>query len=195
MMAVMQEDKKVLNMVRRGEVWLADLSQGALGSEQGGIRPVVIVSNDKNNMYSGTITIVPLTSKQNKNKIPTHVMIDEMYLSEVSIALVEQVRTIDKVRLIKIMGKTSGYIMIEIDEALKIQNGLKQTFSLDKAFEMLKQINNIKMTINKVGKMQTLLDVYIYQIKEFKEYCEDHQMNYKIIIQKYNCNHNLTEVM
>ena len=158
---MIREENKITNIITRGQVWMADLREGNIGSEQGGIRPILVVSNDKCNLHSSILTVVPLTSKRNKNKIPTHVSVNEPYLTEVSIALVEQVRTIDKVRLLNMLGKANDYIMIEIDEALKIQNGLKKEFSYNKAYEMLKQINNIKAMINEIGKNLKLIQLYL----------------------------------
>lgn len=176
---------KITNIITRGQVWFADLGK-PIGSEQGGKRPVLVVSNDKNNTYSSTITIVPLTSKINKNKIPTHVSVKEPYLSDVSIALVEQVRTIDEVRLIEKMGVADPKIMIEIDEAIKVQTALKQKISYEMAFNLIQQINNIKLEIRELGKRPRLMSMYQNQVSIFKNYCKDCGADYKLIIAEYN---------
>lgn len=179
-----KNEKKITNIIKRGQVWMANLGT-TIGSEQGGKRPVLVVQNDIGNKYSPTLTVVPLTSKQNKNKLPTHVMINEPYLTEISIALIEQVRTIDKVRLIEFMGKTNDYIMIEIDRALEIQNGLRKEFSYDKAFEILDQIVNINKIINQIGNLAGLNSNKNFLMKQFKEYCSDHRINHNIIVEVY----------
>lgn len=175
----------VKDIITRGQVWLADLGK-PMGSEQGWKRPVLVVSNDKNNIHSTTLTIVPLTSKTNKNKIPTHVSMEEAYLSEVSIALVEQVRVIDKVRLIEKMGVADPKIMVEIDEAIKVQTALKQKINHTTAFGMIKQIYDIKLEIKELGKRPRLMSMYQNQVSTFKNYCQDCNVDYKSILDEYN---------
>ena len=85
-------------MIKRGDVYYADLSP-VIGSEQGGVRPVVVVQNDKGNRYSKTIIIAPISKKMSKPPIPTHVIFSDDSLSYVSMILCEQLRTIDKKRL------------------------------------------------------------------------------------------------
>ena len=87
-------------MIRRGDVYYADLSP-VVGSEQGGVRPVVVVQNDKGNRYSKTIIVAPISKKMSKPPIPTHVIFSDDSLSYVSMILCEQLRTIDK----KILGQ------------------------------------------------------------------------------------------
>lgn len=104
---------------------MADLRLGTVGSEQGEIRPVLVVQNNIGNKFSPTVTIVPLTSRT-KNNLPTHVVINESFLPMLSTALVEQIRTIDKSRLIKYMGKLSKNIISKINNAIAIQMGLNK---------------------------------------------------------------------
>lgn len=85
-------------MIKRGDVYYADLSP-VVGSEQGGIRPVVIIQNDKGNKYSKTVIVAPISKKMSKPPIPTHVIFSADSLSYVSMILCEQLRTIDKKRL------------------------------------------------------------------------------------------------
>lgn len=115
---------KISKMVRRGDIWMADLRAGVIGSEQGEVRPVLVVQNNIGNKHSPTVTIIPLTSKR-KNNLPTHVILNEPCLPIRSIALVEQIRTIDKSRLIRYIGRISESIMNQINEAIAIQVGLK----------------------------------------------------------------------
>ena len=88
------------NPVRRGEIYYADLSP-VVGSEQGGMRPVLIVQNDVGNRYSPTVIAAAITSQQNKARLPTHIEIEARTygLSKNSVVLLEQIRTLDKKRL------------------------------------------------------------------------------------------------
>ena len=109
--------------VLRGEIYYADLSP-AYGSEQGGLRPVLIVQNNVGNRHAPTTIIAPLTSRLTKKPLPTHVEFSCEHLSQDSVALLEQIRTIDKSRLKQRMGWASAEVMTEIDRALKISLGL-----------------------------------------------------------------------
>lgn len=112
-------------MVKRGDIFYADLSP-VIGSEQGGIRPVLIVQNDVGNKYSPTVIITAITSQINKAKLPTHIELpgDEYGLSKDSVILAEQVRTIDKRRLKERIGHLDDALMSQIDLALKISFGI-----------------------------------------------------------------------
>lgn len=112
-------------IVRRGDIFYADLSP-VIGSEQGGVRPVLVVQNDVGNKYSPTIIIAAITSQINKAKLPTHVEItgQEYGLPKDSVVLLEQVRTIDKKRLREKIGRFDNETMQYVDDALKISVGL-----------------------------------------------------------------------
>lgn len=107
--------------IKRGEIYLADLSP-VVGSEQGGQRPVLIVQNDIGNRYSPTVIIVAITAQITKAKLPTHVELGASGngLNKDSVILGEQLRTIDKKRLIQLIGKLDERIMKQVDEALLI---------------------------------------------------------------------------
>ena len=115
--------------VKRGEIYYADLSP-VVGSEQGGIRPVLIVQNDVGNKYSPTVIAAAITSQQDKTELPTHIKVDadDCGLSKNSIVLLEQVRTIDKQRLRERMGSLGSGAMNRIDRALSVSFGLGNTF-------------------------------------------------------------------
>lgn len=115
--------KSNLPIVSRGEVWYADLSP-VIGSEQGGVRPVLIVQNDIGNRNAPTTIIAPITSRLSKHPLPTHIPIKAHTsgLTADSIVLMEQLRTIDKQRLKSKMGTLS--CEEEIDKAIKISLGL-----------------------------------------------------------------------
>lgn len=112
-------------MVKRGDVYYADLSP-VVGSEQGGVRPVLVVQNDIGNKYSPTVIIAAITSQINKAKLPTHVEItgQEYGLPKDSVILLEQIRTIDKKRLREKVGRFDEEMMKYVDDALKISVGL-----------------------------------------------------------------------
>src|SRR5690554_3047050 len=112
-------------IVKRGDVFYADLSP-VVGSEQGGVRPVLVVQNDVGNKYSPTIIIAAITSQINKAKLPTHVEISasEFGLSKDSVVLLEQIRTVDKRRLRDKIGHFDDDLMEKVNEGLLISFGL-----------------------------------------------------------------------
>lgn len=112
-------------IVKRGDLYYADLSP-VIGSEQGGVRPVLIIQNDVGNKYSPTVIVAAITSQINKAKLPTHIEItaQDFGLPKDSVVLLEQIRTIDKKRLREKIGKFDDELMRSIDDALKISIGL-----------------------------------------------------------------------
>ena len=112
-------------MIKRGDVFYADLSP-VVGSEQGGVRPVLVIQNDIGNKYSPTIIIAAITSQINKAKLPTHVEItgQEYGLPKDSVILLEQIRTIDRKRLREKIGRFDKEMMQYVDDALRISLGL-----------------------------------------------------------------------
>ena len=111
--------------VKRGEIYYADLSP-VIGSEQGGIRPVLIVQNDVGNKHSPTVIAAAITSQQEKAQLPTHISIDNAHsgLQKNSVILLEQVRTIDKKRLREKMGDLDEVSMDKVNKALSVSFGL-----------------------------------------------------------------------
>ena len=111
--------------VKRGEIYYADLSP-VVGSEQGGIRPVLIVQNDVGNRHSPTVIAAAITSRLDKAKLPTHISLEAAScgLTKDSIVLLEQIRTIDKRRLKDRMGAIDKASMQRVDNALSISFGL-----------------------------------------------------------------------
>lgn len=114
--------------VKRGDIYYADLSP-VVGSEQGGVRPVLIVQNDVGNKHSPTVIAAAITSQKYKTGLPTHIRVnaDGCGLAKDSIVLLEQVRTIDKRRLKERMGNLDENDMLRIDRALSISFGLDST--------------------------------------------------------------------
>ena len=111
--------------VRRGYVFFADLSP-VIGSEQGGVRPVLVVQNNVGNRYSPTVIVAAITSQINKAKLPTHVELNsrEYNLDRDSVVLLEQIRTIDKQRLQNKITELDEPVMQQVDDSLRISLGL-----------------------------------------------------------------------
>lgn len=114
-------------VVKRGDIFFADLSP-VVGSEQGGVRPVLVVQNDIGNKYSPTVIVAAITSQINKSKMPTHIEIsaEEYGLTKDSVILLEQIRTIDKRRLKDKIGKLGDSLMYDVNEAISISFGLTE---------------------------------------------------------------------
>ena len=112
-------------VIKRGDMFYADLSP-VVGSEQGGIRPVLIIQNDIGNKYSPTVIAAAITSQTNKTKLPTHIEISSegLGLNKNSVILAEQIRTIDKSRLKEKIGHVDGNIMEKVNNALGVSFGL-----------------------------------------------------------------------
>ena len=113
-------------IIKRGDMFYADLSP-VVGSEQGGIRPVLIIQNDTGNKYSPTVIVSAITSQLNKNRLPTHIELDskEFGLKSNSVVLAEQIRTIDKSRLKEKIGHIDDMTIIN-----KVNNALGVSFGL-----------------------------------------------------------------
>ncbi len=115
-------------IIRRGDIYYADLSP-VIGSEQGGVRPVLIVQNDVGNKYSPTVIAAAITSQKTKTGLPTHIELQatDTGLQKDSIVLLEQIRTIDKHRLKEKMGRLGDDSMNKVNEAIGISFGLSDT--------------------------------------------------------------------
>ena len=114
-----------MSIVKRGDIYYADLSP-VVGSEQGGMRPVLIVQNDTGNKHSPTVIAAAITSQTGKARLPTHIELDaqSVGLSRNSVILLEQIRTIDKSRLRERMGKLDDTTMTKVDNAIAASFGL-----------------------------------------------------------------------
>jgi len=113
-------------IVRRGDIFYADLSP-VIGSEQGGLRPVLIIQNDVGNKYSPTVIAAAITSRMGKTRLPTHIDIyaEKAGLAKDSVILLEQIRTLDKRRLKEKIGHLDDAIMNEVNAAIAISFGLE----------------------------------------------------------------------
>lgn len=112
--------------IHRGDIYYADLSP-VIGSEQGGVRPVLIVQNDIGNKYSPTVIAAAITSQTGKTRLPTHIKLnaEKCGLAKDSVVLLEQIRTLDKKRLKERMGTLDDGAMVKVNEALFISFGLE----------------------------------------------------------------------
>ena len=122
--------------IRRGDIFYADLSP-VVGSEQDGIRPIVIIQNDVGNKFSPTIIGIAITSKE-KSKIPTHIEIDgtKYGLEKNSVILAEQIRTLDKSRLKERVGKLDKKTLQELKKAIEISFGLRSHIDFDEYIKL-----------------------------------------------------------
>ena len=114
-----------MSIIKRGDIYYADLSP-VVGSEQGGMRPVLIVQNDTGNKHSPTVIAAAITSQTGKAKLPTHIELTghSVGLSRDSVILLEQIRTLDKSRLREKMGRLDGETMTRVDNAIAVSFGL-----------------------------------------------------------------------
>ena len=114
-----------MSIVKRGDIFYADLSP-VVGSEQGGMRPVLIVQNDTGNKHSPTVIAAAITSQTSKARLPTHIELNAQCvgLMRDSVILLEQIRTIDKSRLRERMGKLDDNTMTKVDNAIAVSFGL-----------------------------------------------------------------------
>ena len=113
-------------VIKRGDIFFADL-RPVVGSEQGGVRPVLIIQNDMGNRHSPTVICAAITSRMNKAKLPTHISLDmkKYDISKDSVILLEQIRTIDKRRLREHTGHADRSVMEQVDSALAVSFGLQ----------------------------------------------------------------------
>jgi len=116
--------RKTMKKVKRGEIYYANLSP-VVGSEQDGTRPVLVIQNDTGNKFSPTIIVAAITSKSEKAQLPTHVIVHAEGLATESVVLLEQIRTIDKRRLIRFSGKLDKAAMGQVDHAIIVSFGIK----------------------------------------------------------------------
>lgn len=116
--------------IKRGDIYYADL-RPVMGSEQGGVRPVVVIQNDIGNHYSPTVIAAAITSRERKNKMPTHVPVfkEQPGLRKHSVVLLEQIRTIDRERLKDYIGQIDAETMKYVDHAIAVSFGLDTILS------------------------------------------------------------------
>ena len=139
--------------IKRGDIYYADLSP-VVGSEQGGLRPVLIVQNDVGNKYSPTVIAAAITSRLSKTKLPTHIDIyaNDAGLSKDSVILLEQIRTLDKKRLKEKMGHLDDFSMQAVNSAIAVSFGLSETGNNNDEVAYAQQtLSNIEAIANGIG--------------------------------------------
>lgn len=172
---------------KRGQIFFSEL-EGTKFSEQGGVRPVVIIQNDIGNKYSPTIIVAPVTSQMTKAKLPTHVEVNNSVLDRNSIILTEQLRTIDKRRLRKYIGVASQETMDKVNKALLISLELDQDRDRKHQLDLInKQLEEIKgldificRWISKGGALNSIKEDVMelnIRIKELSEKCNKLNIN------------------
>ena len=121
--------------IRKGDIYYADLTP-VVGSEQGGVRPVLIIQNDVGNRFSPTVIAAAITSRQGKRILPTHIRLEDdlQELHNNSMVLLEQIRTIDRTRLREYIGRLNVSTMHEIDHAIAVSFGLNEILRRDGAY-------------------------------------------------------------
>lgn len=142
-------------VVKRGDIYYADLSP-VVGSEQGGLRPVLIIQNDIGNRYSPTVIAAAITSRMSKTHLPTHIDIyaDKVGLAKDSVILLEQVRTLDKRRLKEKMGHLDPAMMDQVNTAIAISFGLGDARQ-DAAARAMMQQSHMRFTASLAGQNTT----------------------------------------
>ena len=197
----------MVQFVKRGDIYYADLSP-VIGSEQGGIRPVLIIQNDMGNKYSPTVIIAAITSQINKAKLPTHVEISsqEYGLNKDSVILLEQVRTIDKKRIIARKGHVDNATMQLIDNAKDISMSELKPKSLlerlqkdmrDYIITTLKDVNEYEITVEKMkyedmekSSISFMIKKKLLLLDKFIKYCKQNQLDYEAF---YKLNHGVNK--
>lgn len=198
-----------MNSVRRilrGDVFYANLGSDGVGSEQNGRRPVLITSNDLCNKFSPTVTIVVITSKISKKKLPTQVIINQeeySFLLSDSMVTCEQIRTIDKSRISTYLGRLDEETMEEVDRAIEIQNGLAKVEPKEVKFtkakvDRIKGLDDlIQMWMEKGRDLSEISDFMSereLRIKELERYCNSCGLNYREYYKPQINNNNYLEV-
>lgn len=183
--------------IKRGDVYYVDFGE-TTGSEQGGIRPCIIIQNDIGNKFSPTVIVNCITSQMTKAKLPTHVEISSKFgLKKDSIVLCEQVKTIDKKRLIKYIGRVNEAIMSKIDLANGVSIGLEKPKSnVIRIIEnKLKQIEENEIVIANMTmsgfKNEEIINHFIkgreIGLKDLEMFCKENNIDYRRYYKPYNC--------
>lgn len=186
--------------ITKGDIWYAELPENT-ESVQKGKRPVIIVSNNICNKFSPTIQVVALTSELEKTKLPTHIFIKPegtTGLKVESIALCEQIITINKKRLIDKIGNLDNYTLERIDKGMSIQLQLDRNTQpkaiihtreeiLDREHieKCRKNIENL-IKVYKILKTEDMKDSIVFSILELKKYCIKHKVNYNLYLNRYS---------
>jgi mRNA interferase MazF len=159
--------------IKHGQVWMVELKPMG-GSIQYGKRPAIIISNDKNNQYSPTINIIPLTSKKSKRNIPVHVHVTtECGVTIDSVALVEQTMTIDKTQLISYLGECTKEVKMKIMKAINIQHQCNSVMCIQNFAN--------KFTSQYFRKEEVANKIKDKLILELQKHCEKYNIDYVML--------------
>lgn len=180
---------KVDKIVKRGQIYWVDFgTDNIIGSEQRNKRPAIVISNDLGNKYSPVVSIAIITSQLTKAKLPTHIEIEatkENGLTKKSIILTEQIKTIDKQRLIDCIGYISSYDMLKVDKAIEISLGLQkipnkveqQALFLS---EKIKKIDNAIEVVSSIGNsVSKLTQKRALLISKLSNYCLNNKLSFE----------------
>lgn len=176
-------------IIKRGDIYYADLGEGK-GSEQGGSRPVLVIQNNIGNKFSPTVIVAAITSSNGKTNIPTHVELNSNCgLPKNSIVLLEQIRTIDKRRLSDKIGRLDSRTMDYIDRSSKISLGLEDIkFNEYYIYERINEIKKLDKIINNYSDNDFLLDIEelrrIRLMGEIISYCDIFSIDCKKYLQE-----------
>lgn len=179
--------------IRKGDIYYAKLK--GEGSVQKGERPVIISSSDINNKYAPTVQVIPLTSSTSKKKLPVHVQIRKQQgITEDSIALAEQEQTINKKDLLGKVGTCTNEVMLQIDNAIRIQRDMKEPVSLPYMRLLAKTVVMLDNLMQKI-KQLSMEDIAYYNstLQELKLYCDSFSLDYKIILRSTKSEYGRTE--
>lgn len=169
--------------VKYGEIYYVNLGEGR-GSIQGNIRPCIVISNDMCNKYSPIITMIAVTSKMTKKQLPTHVYIgEETGLKYKSVALCEQILTVNKSDLISKVGQCSYYTMKQIENATSIQIN-KKPIDITYLLDLINEIKNINQNLNQKYTKELEIE-RVEKISELYDYCTENFIDYNSILKKY----------
>lgn len=163
--------------VKRGDIWFCNIPP-SMENVQFGEKPVIIISNDKANFFSPTLTILPITSRNKNMFLHVPIMLDQQ-----SWVVCEQLMTVNKKNLTRFKCKVSNDVMIEIEKAIDIQISRKNVFDINKINQMIRAIEELENFINKYGKQIEDMQEIDYSLKlhisELKSYCVKYGMDYK----------------
>lgn len=181
---------KLENIVKRGDIVLCDLGFGE-GSEQSGIRPCVVIQNDKGNRYSTTLIVAAITSSSSKAKIPTHIEIDEKCgLDKASVILCEQIRTIDKNRVKKFIGSVNREVREKIDKALMISIEMFKNgeLSIKEQAIRVKSIEETLISVYDICKdkdtIEKIMFTYNFEYQLLENLCDKYKLYMKYYYNK-----------
>lgn len=172
-------------ILRRGDIVYVDLNKTVLETNQGGIRPCVVIANNLCNKYSKSIQVIPFTSKLNKKKMPTHVLVKKNLLNGLekdSIILVEAIDLISTSQIINIIGKLSDKEILQVEAKLKLQLSLEDKpnnrFNERRMLNRAKSLKELENYIDRQkNKPVDLLDILKSQVVDLKDYCEEYNVD------------------